>query len=115
MDQGSWMLVAGRAFAFIAAAWFAVTYGRVHYERIPEGRNVMSMARAIAATAATGIAVEFERSIVTEVLAALAWTLVGVVLVRRHRLRMRAEKSWRRDHPGDVTSQHQRRCDDDPH
>lgn len=114
MNWGAWALVAGRAFAFVAAGWFAVTYGRVHYERIPEGRNVMSMARAIAATAATGILVEFSRSTVTEVLAALAWTLVGTVLVRRHRLRMRAETSWRREHPDDRESQHQRRCDDPP-
>lgn len=114
MDWGAWVLVAGRAFAFIAAEWFAVTYGCVHYERTPEGRNVMSMARAIAATAATGILVEFSRSTVTEVLAALAWVAVGTILVSRHRLRIRAETSWRREHPDDRVSQHQRRCDDPP-
>lgn len=108
-------MIGSRVAAFTAASWFAVRYHRVHWERTPEGKNVMAMAVSIAATAFFGTLAEVKRRPSLVVAAGFPWLSVAGVLAWRNQLRERGELAWKRDHPGDVTSQHQRRCDDDPH
>lgn len=114
MHPASKILIGARLAALGAAAWFGTRYNRVHWERTPEGKNVMAMTASIGATALTGVIAELRRTPWAVVTAAIPWLSVADVLIWRNALRERGEMAWHRDHPEDHDSQHCRKKDGNP-
>lgn len=83
-------------FAWLCTSLFVILYGRVHWWRSAEGRNVMSLAVIVGCLALIGVVRGLLGDRFADLLAVGAWTAVGVIFLWRSSLLLRAQ-GFRRD------------------